>query len=180
MSESTKGTGLGGVFRELSRLVERLGDLSDNDVDLSRTARFGGEDGETKGVFGLRFRTGVAQDSRARPSAQPFGNDRSAVWTEDRVNDRAGDEVVVEETREPVVDVYDEGDHVLIVAEMPGVEAMDVALEVHDDVITVGAASGSRRFRTEVLLPYAVDPTSQEVTANHGIVHIQLQRQSGG
>lgn len=168
MSESTDRSGLGGVFRELNRLVERLGELSDKDIDVNRTVRFGGEDSDTKGVFGLRFRTGVGQDGRPRTSAQPFGNVRTG----------GGDEVVVEETRAPVVDVYDESDHVLIVAEMPGVEAGDVAIEVHDDVITVAAASGAHRFRTELLLPYDVDPAPKTVTANHGIIHIELQRQS--
>ena len=60
---------------------------------------------------------------------------------------------VVEEIREPVVDLFEEKDHLLIVAEMPGISAADVQLEVKDDVLTIMAAKGDKKYRKEVLLP---------------------------
>jgi HSP20 family molecular chaperone IbpA len=63
---------------------------------------------------------------------------------------------VVEETREPMVDVFDEGDHLLLVAELPGVEAKDIHYEIEDDVLSLSAVRGERKYRKEVLLPAPV------------------------
>lgn len=164
MSDSKGSSGLGGLFRELNSLVEKLGDAANESRDINRTVRFGDEESKMSGVFGIQFRTGITRDGESRVSAQPFGN----VRTDD------GDEVVVEETREPVADVYDEGDHVLVVAEMPGVDAGDVSVEVDGDVLTLAAASDGHRYRKEVLLPYPARPEPESVEAKHGIVRITL------
>ena len=41
---------------------------------------------------------------------------------------------MVHELREPLVDVFEEEDHVLIVAEMPGIEGEDVQVEVRNNI----------------------------------------------
>lgn len=164
MSDSNKSSGLGGLFRELNSLVERLGEAANESRDINRTIRFGDDDSEMSGVFGIQFRTGITRDGTSNVSAQPFGN----VRTDD------GDEVVVEETREPVADVYDEGEHVLVVAEMPGVDAGDVSVEVDGDVLTLAAASDGHRYRKELLLPHLVRTEPASTEAKHGIVRITL------
>ena len=167
MPDSNGSPGLGGLFQELNSLVERLGEAANKSRDISRTVRFGDEDSEMSGVFGIQFRTGITRDGESRVSAQPFGNVRA-----EHSNTDDGNEVVVEETREPVADVYDEGEYVLIVAEMPGVDVGDVSVEVDDDILTFAATSGGHRYRKELLLPYPVHPVPASTEAKHGIVRI--------
>ncbi len=167
MSDSNRSSGLGGLVQELNSLFERLGEAANKSRDINRIVRFGDEDSEMSGVFGIQFRTGITRDGESRVSAQPFGD----VRTEDGNTDD-GNEVVVEETREPAADVYDEGEHVLIVAEMPGVDADDVSVEVDDDILTFAATSGRHRYRKELLLPYPVHPVPASTEAKHGIVRI--------
>jgi HSP20 family protein len=59
----------------------------------------------------------------------------------------------VAETREPLVDVLDEGGHLRVIAELPGVEEKDIKLEIRDDILEITAEKGDRKYRKEVLLP---------------------------
>lgn len=164
MADSSKSSGLGGIFQELNNLVDRLGSLAEEGGEISRTTRFGDEDGDLSGVFGIHVRTGISREGRRETTVEPFGNVRA---------DEDADDVVVEETREPVVDVYDEEEHLLVIAEMPGVAADDVTIALDGDVMTLAAETAARRYRKELLLPRAPtgDPT---VRANNGIVDIRL------
>ena len=100
-----------------------------------------------------------------QPTVEPFGNIK--------VDRHAREGVVVAEVREPAVDVLEESDHLLIVAEMPGVGAADVKLEVHDDVLTLSAAAGDKKYRKEVLLPKSCPRERMTLSCNNGIVRIR-------
>ena len=75
---------------------------------------------------------------------EPFGNIG---------RDKDTGQSVVSEIREPVVDVFEEADHVLVVAEMAGIGSGDVHVEVRDDVLIISAEKGDKKYRKEVLLP---------------------------
>ena len=80
---------------------------------------------------------------------------------------------VVHETREPIVDVFEEKDHVLVVAEMPGVEAEDVRIEVADDILVLKAERGDKKYSKEVLLPVSVRRDGTTAACKNGIVEIK-------
>jgi HSP20 family protein len=77
---------------------------------------------------------------------------------------------------EPPVDIFEESDHVLVVAEMPGVGADDVHVELKEDILTIAAERGSKRYRKEVLLPSAFAAEAMTRTCRNGIVEIKLAR----
>ena len=133
--------GLGGILKGLGDLVEKLGDLAKTGEQLSRTGEIHGPGKEVKGIYGFTVKVGLGDD---RPRVEPFGNIRQ---------DRESGHTVVQEVREPVVDVFEEEDHVLVVAEMPGVSAEDVNITVEDDLLTFSAERGDKKYRKEVLLP---------------------------
>ena len=165
-NEKRSGLGLGGVFKELNTLVDRLGKLAQEGGEFKRTARFGDDDGDgPSGVFGIHVRTGIGREG---VSVEPFGNVRMG---EDETDD-AGD-VVVDDVREPMVDVYDEDDHILVVAEMPGVGPDNLTVQTEGDVMTLEAETDRQRYRKELLLPRTVDPDSVTVRANNGIVEVR-------
>lgn len=72
-----------------------------------------------------------------------------------------------------MVDIFEEDDHLLIVAEMAGVGSDDVKLEVKDDVLTVWAEKGDKKYRKEVLLPGNFSREKMEVSCNNGILEIK-------
>jgi len=163
-SEGGFELGLGGMLKGLADLVEKLGDLSKAGEQLSRTGEIHGPDKEVKGIYGFTVKVGLGDD---RPRVEPFGNIRQ---------DRESGRTVVQEVREPVVDVFEEEDHVLVVAEMPGVTVEDIRITVEGDVLTISAERGDKKYRKEVLLPANSSREKTQVACNNGVVEIKCMR----
>jgi HSP20 family protein len=163
-SEGGFELGLGGILKGLGDLVEKLGDLSKTGEQLSRTGEIHGSGKEVKGIYGFTVKVGLGDD---RPRVEPFGNIRQ---------DRESGHTVVQEVREPVVDVFEEEDHVLVVAEMPGVTVEDVQITVESDLLTISAARGDKKYRKEVLLPASSTREKTQVACNNGVVEIKCMR----
>jgi len=135
------GGNAGGILSGLAGLVERLNELAETGAELRRGGEIhGGREG-LKGIYGFTVKVGLGGQA---PLVEPFGNIRA---------DKATGQAVVEEIREPVVDLFDEKDHLLIVAEMPGIGAADVQLEVKDDVLTLSAAKGDKSTAKSCFCP---------------------------
>jgi HSP20 family protein len=156
--------GLGGILKGLGNLVEKLGDLSKTGERLSQTGEIHGPGKDLKGIYGFTFKVGLGDD---RPHIEPFGNLRQ---------DRESGHTVVQEVREPVVDVFEEEDHVSVLAEMPGISAEDVQITVAEDLLTISAQRGDKKYRKEVLLPASCAREKMQVTCNNGVVEIKCMR----
>jgi HSP20 family protein len=158
-----------GAIRGLTSFLEKLAKLAEEGGNIEKSSNFETSKG-FKGVWGINVKTGIGGDSNGGGSSkpnfvvEPFG---THVEEDDRGH------VVVDPVREPPIDVFDEDDHVLIVAEMPGIEAEDVTLDIEGDVFQLRAERGDRRFRKELLLPRAVDADKTTVRAENGIVEIR-------
>ena len=162
--EETPLGGFGGILGGLADLVEKLGELAEKGEELSRSGEFQmGKDKNLKGVYGFSVKTALGGEGI---KVEPFGNIR---------RDEKSGKTVVEENREPVVDVFEEEDHVLIVAEMPGVSAEDVRLEVKDDLLTIHAEKGDKKYHKEVLLPMNFPREKMSISCNNGIIEIRCE-----
>ena len=84
----------------------------------AKTGELSGLDpqGKLRGVYGFSVKTGIGDQGEREVKIEPFGNIRR----------EPSGEAVVEDVREPLVDVYEEDDHVLVLAEIPGVSKKDV------------------------------------------------------
>jgi HSP20 family protein len=163
MSKKTAGS-FDGILKGLGDLVKNLGELAEKGERLSKTGEFRGLGGEKnlKGVYGFSVKVGGLGGEEVK--VEPFGNLR---------RDEESGETVVQEVREPVVDIFEEDDHTLIVAEMPGIRKSDVRLDVKDDLLTVHAEHGDKKYRKEILLPKSYPSEKMVVSCNNGIVKIK-------
>jgi HSP20 family protein len=154
-----------GIFRGFGELVEKLADLAQKGEQLSRETEVEWEDKEKdlKAIFGFSVKAGLGG---RQVKVEPFGN----VST-----DRATGRSAVHEVREPLTDIFEEEDHVLIVAEMPGIEVEDVEIEIRDDILSLSAQRGKKKYRKEVLLPASFERDKVEVSCKHGIVEIKCK-----
>ncbi len=160
--------GLGGLFKGLSNLMDATVQLAEKGESLSKSGEihFSGLDKlkglkDLKGVYGVRIST----MSDGRPSVRPFGNIK-----------KSPDGPVVEETREPLVDVFDDADSIQIVAEMPGVSQNDIEVDVSGDIVGITAISGARKYRKELLLPIKGKNKKFTSSFKNGILEIKIKK----
>ena len=85
-------------------------------------------------------------------------------------------EVPIQETREPHIDILEEADFTLILAELPGISKKDIKLTLKDDLLTIAAARGGRRYYQEVLLPGPHSREQLNFSCNNGILAIRACR----
>ena len=150
--------GLGGLIEKLAELAEKGKELHEV-VDLRDPV-----DGRKRGVVGFSIRVGLGNEA---VKVERFGNLRQ--------DEKTGN-AVVQAVREPMVDVFDEADHVLVVAEMPGIGEEDVQVELKDDILNLSAEHGDQKYRKEVLLPAAFPAESMSRTCRNGIVEIKFTK----
>lgn len=155
-------SGLDGIFGGLTDLLEKLGDLAEKGETLRKSGTLHGSSDDVKGVFGFTVKVGGLGDNG--PKVEPFGNIRK--------DERTG-ESVVHEVREPMVDLFEEKDHTLVVVEMPGISATDVQIDIKDDLLTIAAEKGTKKYCKEVLLPKPYLRDKMEISCNNGILEIK-------
>jgi HSP20 family protein len=156
--------GIGGILKGLGNLVEKLEGLAESGEQLSQSGEIHGAGKDVKGIYGFTVKVGLGDKS---PRIEPFGNISK---------DTESGHAIVQEVREPMVDVFEEEDHVLIVAEMPGISAEDVKITVEDDLVTIAAVHGDKQYRKEVLLPASFAREKMQVTCNNGVVEIKCTK----
>jgi HSP20 family protein len=156
---------LGGMFRSLGGFMDLLSNLSnlaeEAGGELKKSGELGDDKKGVKAVYGFSVKVGGG----GQPLVEQFGNVKDT--------ERGA---VVEETREPMIDVFDEGDHLLVIAELPGVDADDIRFEVDGDVMTLSAARGERKYRKEVLLPAPATAKGASPSYRNGVFEIRLPK----
>jgi HSP20 family protein len=159
--------GLGGLFKGLGDLMEAASKLKEKGEEISKSGEIdfsslnkikGLQD--LKGVYGVSVRT----MADGRSSVQPFGNIKKSP--------KKGP--MVEEVREPIIDIFDESDHINVVAEMPGIDEKDVQIEIKGDILNISAEGKNRKYQKEVLL--ASEATGENMTwaYKNGMLEIKI------
>ncbi len=153
--------GLGGLVKGVGSLLDLVSRMMEEQSDQQslENPAFGNK---TKGIYGFSIRIGP----EGRPVVDPFGNIR---------NTDSGPMVI--DTREPVVDIEDEGSHLLIILEVPGVAERDINIAAEGHVLRFKASSEERRYYKQVLLPSTVNPRSLKSSYRDGILEVSLLKQ---
>jgi len=84
-----------------------------------------------------------------------------------------------ETTREPLTDVMEKDDEVVITMEVPGVEKEEIDVEVTERSVRVSAA-GAQNYYKEVQLPSSVDSSSTKATYKNGVLSITVKKKEKG
>jgi HSP20 family protein len=77
--------------------------------------------------------------------------------------------------REPIVDIFDEGEFIRVVADMPGADPATLKVRGADDRLAIVAAGPARRYERVITLPMPVIPEdAAPPTFINGIMEILL------
>jgi HSP20 family protein len=158
--------GAGGIFRTVGSFLDLLSDMMEKgETEIRREGEVGlGQRKGMKAVYGFSVRLG----GEGQPRIEPFGNVRT----------EKGKGPVVEEVREPMVDVFDEKETVVVVAELPGVNEKDINVELRDDILTITAETGERKYHKEVLLEAPVASEGLTRSYRNGILEIRIWKKT--
>ena len=149
----------GGLFKGLGNLIDLASKLSEEGVE--KRGEIKGLPKGARGVYGFSVRT-----LAGKPVIESFGNIRETAKGP-----------VVEEVREPIVDIFDEEEHISVIAELPGVSEDEIKVEVAGDILNLTASDKDRKYAKEVLLPSKVKPESVKTSYRNGILEITLQKE---
>ncbi len=156
------------IISGLTDIAEKLGEISENGETATKKGEFTfpSKEGGIKGVYGFSLKTGIGgKDDNIR--VEPFGNIRK---------DKKTGEAVVQEIHEPLIDVFEDEYATTLIAEMPGVGLDNIKIDVQDDVLTISAQKGTKKYRKEVLLSHPPAKDKIKVTCNNGIVTIRCEK----
>lgn len=85
----------------------------------------------------------------------------------------------IPETVEPLLDVFDEGDQVVVVADVPGAEDASITVEIENHALKLRAVGKYRIYTAELGLPAEKKLSSPVWTLNNGIIEIRLEPRKG-
>lgn len=156
----------GKIFDGMANLVGKLGDLAQKGKELKDSVDFESKDGQTvKGSYGFSVRFGAdggrSDDLQVEPVQPTAGSAKSPPKEK--------------EVREPLVDIFPEEDHILVVAEMPGIAVEDIEIRFHGQTMRLSGDSGRVQFSKTIKIEHDFQPEDVDVAVNNGIVEIKLK-----
>ncbi|MEI6456073.1 MAG: archaeal heat shock protein Hsp20 [bacterium] len=155
--------GLGGLFKGVEKLVDLAGKLQD-EKEISKEGEINLDHLKKgmKGVYGFTIKSAVGG---GKPTVETFGNIK-----------KTPEGPKVEEEREPMTDMFDEKNEIVIIAEMPGIEEKDLKIDLKDDMLDISASRNSRKYHKELLLPVKVKKEKMKFKYNNGILEIRIKK----
>lgn len=120
--------------------------------------------------------------SRTGPRVRAVGKRPLKTWVfiEKPFFRRYEDFLGIQKEVAPPLDVFDEAEDLLIIAQVPGAAEKDIKMEIKDDLLTLEAHASTRqgfiRYYKEVLLPFEVEPSSIQSSFSEGLLQLTLRR----
>jgi len=157
---------LGGLLGGLGGLMEKLGELAVAGEELSRSGELKDASGKIHGVYGINVRTALGEGGQTELKIEPFGNVRHS----------GADQRLDDDVREPLVDVHEEDDHVLVLVELPGVSKESVELNVAGDQMKLSAHRGKTTYCKDIDLPKSCSAERMSWECSNGILKVRFER----
>jgi HSP20 family protein len=79
---------------------------------------------------------------------------------------------------EPLVEVHEGEEEVLVLGELPGISGDQLRLDLEGDTLRISASDGARHFVGRASLP-PVDPDSLAANLRNGVLEVRLRRIPG-
>ena len=154
---------LGGLFKGIEKLIDLAAELKEaggeikkeGEIDLSRLKE------GMKGVYGVSIRTAVG----GKPVVETFGNIK-----------KTPEGPVVKEEREPLTDVFDEKNEIVIIAEIPGAGEDGVTVSLKGDILEISASGKNRTYYKEILLPAKVKSETLSHSYKNGVLEVRIKK----
>jgi len=150
------------LFDDIMREMEEMLFGLERELDImARNAPI-----EYRGPIVYGFKITIGPDGK--PVIEEFGNIR-----------RRRGRAEISEEMEPLVDVFDYGDKVVVVAEMPGVDKDKIDVRItKDNKLIIKASNKDRKYYKEVELPPGVKPDTAKAKYKNGVLEVVIEKKA--
>ncbi len=125
---------------------------------------------DIKGPFVYGFSMRLGKDGK--PVFEKFGNIKAPEPGSDV--DEPGEPA--SPVREPLADIIDQGEEIIVVVELPGVNKEDIQLNATEHSIEIIASSEDRKYKKRMEMPGRINPDVAKARYTNGILEVRLQR----
>src|SRR6266568_8457085 len=144
------------IFEEMDRMDRLMDDMMRKAVEMPKP-----QEGASPFVYG--FSMSVGPDGK--PVIREFGN-----------VEPSSKGPLLKEEREPLVDVIQDGNDVVVVTELPGVERNQINLEYADRTLKLTVSAPKRRYLKEMEIHQLVDPKTARATYKNGVLEVRFHK----
>ncbi|MHA1917017.1 MAG: archaeal heat shock protein Hsp20 [Candidatus Ranarchaeia archaeon] len=121
---------------------------------------------EKQGIRPFVWGFSASTDQDGKIHFRPFGN----VQADPQGNTE------IKESREPLVDVTEEENEIVVIIELPGVTREDIELNSTENQLTVKVETEYRKYYKDVKLPSEVVAESAKARYKNGVLEIRLKK----
>lgn len=143
----------------LQKWVELASEL-ENKQEFRKEGEIKGLSKNLQGVYGISIKT-LADKSNLETFENLTGTEKAPV---------------AKELREPPVDIFDEDDLIVVIAEIPGVSEQEISIKVKEKKFELTALGRDKQYSRNLILPSKVIPSSMKTSYNNGVLEIILQK----
>lgn len=152
------------IFRQMEEMMERMVRNMEQGpmFDRKELEEFMRSPNATN-PFVMGFSVRIGPDGK--PVIQRFGN---ALPEDERTGPQG--------TIEPLVDILEEDDEVVVVAEVPGVGSDEISVKVRGKTLTIHTDNPQRPYHKEIQLPVDVKKGDASSSIRNGVLEVRLKK----
>ena len=158
---------IGSIFKGLDRFINIVADMIENDtneVDINGTLNDLEKEKKIAGKYGVNIKLG----------GERFGGQRDI----DKFKNNSSLDKIIPKVIEPITDVFEEEDKVIIVMEIPMVKEEDINLEINENILTINAVSNESRYYKNIKLKFNPIESNVKAKLNNSIYSIVINKES--
>jgi len=161
--EKSKGKGLIGLINDLAKLAEKS-ETYQKRINLGKggVIDFRVSSRPIRGSYATKP-TGSLKISKPKKEISPIHT--SMPPTTSSIKER-----------EPIVDIFEERDHIKVMAELTGIEENEIKLDIENDTLTINIDTPTRKYYKKVELPNPVKKDDVESIYRNGILEVTLRK----
>ena len=165
----------GGILKGLGKIIPGLGGLIKS---LEKSPAFKEKLGEVDKELERRIKEAPLKKTEGRPSGIPSGIPSGVRGSTVRRKPFVREKPQAEPSPPPrpevrPADIFDEKEHIKVIAEIPGVEEKDINLNLQGDKLIISVDIPDRKYHQELKLPSS--PNGKlEKTYKNGILEIKI------
>lgn len=161
---------IGSIFKGLDRFINIVGDMIDNDkneVDIKGTINNPDKSKKIVGKYGFNIKLGTDEISGLKD-----------IKTLNTIRNKFNIEKEGPKTIEPVTDIFDEEDKVIVVMELTGVKQQDINLQIDENILKLRADGNGNCYSKNIKLRFTPKLENINSKLNNAIYSITINKKS--